>query len=72
MGWRTEEKDKVSGGIEEAETAVEQIFDAGGSVELSPQSAYVRRLQHLLAERYNLASASTGRDPQRRVIFYQP
>ncbi len=72
LGWRTEGKDKVSGGIEEAETAVEQIFNGGGSVELSPQSAYVRRLQHLLAERYNLASASTGRDPQRRVIFYQP
>lgn len=72
LGWRTKEKDKVSGGIEEAETAVEQIFDGGGSVELSPQSAYVRRLQHLLAERYNLSSASTGRDPQRRVIFYQP
>jgi len=71
LGWKTEENDKVSGGIEEAETAVEQIFGSGGSVELSPQSAYVRRLQHLLAERYNLASASTGRDPQRRVIFYQ-
>ena len=41
------------------------------SVELSPQSAYVRRMQHLLAERYNLSSASTGRAPRRRVIIYR-
>ena len=42
------------------------------SVELSPQTSYVRRMQHLLAERYNLATASTGREPQRRVIVFQP
>ena len=42
------------------------------SIELSPQSSYIRRLQHVLAQRYNLASASTGRDPQRRVVIFNP
>jgi len=42
------------------------------SVELSPQSAYIRRLQHLIAERNALSSQSTGKDPNRRVRIYKP
>ncbi|MFQ5880233.1 MAG: R3H domain-containing nucleic acid-binding protein [Dehalococcoidia bacterium] len=30
----------------------------------------MRRLQHMLAQRYNLASRSYGREPQRRVRIY--
>jgi predicted RNA-binding protein Jag len=41
------------------------------SVQLNPRSSYVRRLQHLMAERSNLASRSTGRDPQRRVEIFR-
>jgi len=40
-------------------------------VELSPQSAYIRRLQHLIAERNNLLSKSSGKDPNRRVRIYK-
>jgi predicted RNA-binding protein Jag len=36
-------------------------------VELSPQSAYIRRLQHQLAEQHSLSSRSTGKEPYRRV-----
>ncbi|MEX2045792.1 MAG: R3H domain-containing nucleic acid-binding protein, partial [Chloroflexota bacterium] len=36
-------------------------------VELQPQSAYVRRLQHELIERASLSSSSTGHEPYRRV-----
>ena len=57
--------------LQEAEEAVQHIMGGEPSVELSPQSAYVRRMQHLLAERYNLSSASTGRAPRRRVIIYR-
>jgi predicted RNA-binding protein Jag len=39
-------------------------------VELPPQSNYVRRLQHRLAERYGLVSHSTGTEPYRRVVIY--
>jgi hypothetical protein len=61
----------VSDGLEEAEEAATKVVDGAASVELEPQSAYIRRLQHQLAERYNLASASTGREPYRRVIIYR-
>ena len=39
-------------------------------VELSPQNAYIRRLQHQMAERANLVSRSRGREPFRRVRLY--
>ena len=40
---------------------------SGNPVELAPQNAYVRRLQHQLAERNNLMSRSRGSEPNRRV-----
>jgi hypothetical protein len=57
--------------IHEAEDAVHQIRDGAGSIELNPQSAYIRRLQHLIAERHDLASKSQGKDPNRRVVIYK-
>jgi predicted RNA-binding protein Jag len=41
------------------------------SIELTAQNAYIRRLQHQLAQRYNLASRSTGREPYRRVRIFR-
>jgi len=55
--------------LQEAQEAAERVLGGVKSVELSPQRAYIRRLQHLLAERYSMASTSSGRDPQRRVTF---
>jgi stage III sporulation protein SpoIIIAA len=57
--------------LDEAEEAVAQVKNGEEAVELSPQGAYVRRLQHLIAERSNLASRSLGRDPERRVRIYK-
>jgi hypothetical protein len=57
--------------IEEAEEAVEQVNESEEPVELSPQSSYVRRLQHLIAQRNDLISHSFGRDPNRRVRIYK-
>ena len=57
--------------LSEAEEAVEQVKEGQEGVALSPQSAYIRRLQHLIAERNNLASQSTGKDPNRRVRIYK-
>jgi stage III sporulation protein SpoIIIAA len=54
----------------EAEEAVGRVRGGENSIELSPQSAYIRRLQHLLAERSHLSSQSTGKDPNRRVRIY--
>jgi len=57
--------------LAEAEAAVEQVKNGQEAVELSPQSAYIRRLQHLIAERNALSSQSTGKDPNRRVRIYK-
>ncbi len=59
--------DSINTAIQEAEEAVDKILDGADSVELSPQSSFIRRLQHLVAERSNLLSRSSGSEPSRRV-----
>jgi len=59
--------DSLKLALGEAEAAVEQVKSGREAVELSPQSAYIRRLQHLIAERNTLSSQSTGKEPNRRV-----
>jgi len=58
--------------LDEAREAIEAV-NAGHSdeVELAPQNAYVRRLQHELVERASLSSRSTGHEPERRVHIYR-
>jgi stage III sporulation protein SpoIIIAA len=59
----------VTYAMQEAEDAITNVLNGGGGeVELSPQNAYIRRLQHQMAQRYNLSSRSHGREPQRRVV----
>ena len=65
-----ENSDPVTAAMQEAEDAISQVLSSSQAVELSPQNAYIRRLQHQLAERYNLASRSEGREPHRRVKIY--
>ncbi|MDD5189735.1 MAG: AAA family ATPase [Dehalococcoidales bacterium] len=57
--------------LDEAKEAVESIKGGTETVELSPQSAYIRRLQHLVAERNGVFSQSTGKDPNRRVRIFR-
>jgi len=57
--------------LSEAEEAVIKVKSGQETVELSPQSAYIRRLQHLIAERNKLSSQSTGKGPNRRVRIYK-
>jgi stage III sporulation protein SpoIIIAA len=59
--------DPVYNAISEAEEAIQTVISQDRPVELSPQRAYIRRLQHELAQRYNLTSRSMGREPERRV-----
>jgi stage III sporulation protein SpoIIIAA len=70
----TEVPQKVSSfeqALGEAREAVEKVLGGEETVELSPQSAYIRRLQHLIAERNALSSQSTGKDPNRRVRIFR-
>ncbi len=59
--------DPVVAALKEAEEAIGQVLNAENAVDLNPQNAYVRRLQHMLAQRYNLASRSLGKEPYRYV-----
>ena len=56
----------------EAEDAIHQVLNKGlTTAELAPANAYVRRLQHQLATRYNLLSRSRGKEPNRRVKIFR-
>jgi len=64
------ELDPVTAALREAEDAVNSISHGGASnVQLAAQNAYIRRLQHEIAERYGLSSTSRGREPFRRVTM---
>ncbi len=56
--------------LREVEEAIGLVHTQSQPVELSPQNAYIRRLQHQMAERANLVSQSRGREPYRRVRLY--
>ena len=58
--------------LREAEEAIERVLAGEESVELMPQSSYVRRLQHQLATENKLISDSTGTEPYRRVRISRP
>jgi len=64
------EIDPREAAMRETEDAIEVVLRSSEPVELSPQNAYIRRLQHQMAERANLVSRSRGREPYRRVRLY--
>ncbi len=63
--------DHVTAAMLEAEEAIGAVIDGSTTVSLTPQDSYVRRLQHELADRYNLSSRSRGKEPFRRVEIYR-
>lgn len=62
-----DEFDIDNAALQEAREAIERVKQTHTPVELSPATPQIRRLQHLLVERYQLASESVGVEPQRRV-----
>jgi hypothetical protein len=64
------EVDPREAALRETEEAIGVVIKRSEAVELSPQNAYIRRLQHQMAERANLVSRSRGREPYRRVRLY--
>jgi stage III sporulation protein SpoIIIAA len=64
------EIDPREAALRETEEAIGAVLNGSDPVELSPQNAYIRRLQHQMAERANLVSRSRGREPYRRVRLY--
>jgi stage III sporulation protein SpoIIIAA len=64
------EIDPREAAMRETEEAIGIVLNNSEPVELSPQNAYIRRLQHQMAERANIVSRSRGREPYRRVRLY--
>ena len=60
--------DPTTAALRETEEAIADVSTRGTpSVELAPQGAYIRRLQHELATRHGLRTVSKGNEPFRRV-----
>ena len=57
--------------MRDTQDAIQRVLQTSKAVELPPQNAYVRRLQHQLAEQFNVGSKSTGREPHRRVKLFK-
>ena len=57
----------VDSALDEALHAIGEVKNGKKEVELSPQNSFIRRLQHILAERHDVTSSSSGREPGRRV-----
>jgi hypothetical protein len=63
--------DPSSVALRETQEAIRKVLSGTRSIELSPQSANIRREQHELARQANLVSHSLGREPYRRVRIYR-
>jgi hypothetical protein len=69
---QSQESTAVVSALSEAEQAIEKVrVGDKDEIELTPQGAYVRHLQHAIADQYGLSSTSTGRDPRRKVVIYR-
>ena len=66
-----QEAPNIEGAMQEAEEAVNRVLGGEMNVKLSPQRSHIRRLQHMLGQRYNVPSTSQGREPDRAVMFYR-
>lgn len=63
--------DPTTTALVETEDAITHVMETAKAVDLAPQTAEIRKLQHQLAERYNLASVSRGKEPFRRVRIFR-
>jgi stage III sporulation protein SpoIIIAA len=61
------EADPSEAALRETAEAIGLVQASGRPMELDPQNAYIRRLQHQMAERNNIMSRSRGTEPNRRV-----
>lgn len=69
---RADDSSVVEEAMLEVEQAITQLMNGERSVvELAPRSSYIRKLQHQMADRYNLRSESRGEDTNRRVKIFR-
>ncbi|MDD4178660.1 MAG: AAA family ATPase [Candidatus Margulisbacteria bacterium] len=69
--FRAEEKGTAEEqAMREVEDAISQVRNIKKSVDLNPQNAYVRRLQHQKVDAAKMHSESVGEEPKRRLRIY--
>jgi len=69
--FRLRQAAQVDQALQEAQKAAEEVLATSRPIELSPQVAPTRRLQHRLAQKYHLHSESVGDEPGRRVRIFK-
>lgn len=62
--------DPFAQAMAETDDAIQRVLSGMHSVELTPQSAFIRRFQHERIRQANLFSRSLGKEPRRRVRVY--
>jgi stage III sporulation protein SpoIIIAA len=62
---------ELDAALEETQQAIQSVLNGARSIDLTPASSYVRRLQHQMARQANLVSHSYGKEPQRRVRIFR-
>ena len=67
VGGRDETEDIA---LREVDEAIVQVKNTKKSVDLNPQNAYIRRLQHQKVDEVGLHSESVGEEPKRRLRIY--
>ena len=65
----TDFKDESELALDEAKAAIAKVMEGAESVELEPQPQNIRKLQHELADSYNLPSKSIGEGDERRLTI---
>ena len=66
----TEEEELYAEAVQDAAEGIERILTGARMVDLSPQSAPARRVQHDMAREENLVSHSYGQEPHRHVRIF--
>ena len=61
----------VEPALQETQDAIDAVLNGERYVELTPATAYIRRLQHQMVRQANLTSHSYGKEPSRRVRIYR-
>jgi stage III sporulation protein SpoIIIAA len=56
--------------LREVDDAIQHVKNTQKSIDLNPQNAYIRRLQHQRVDESNLRSESVGDEPKRRLRIY--
>ena len=68
---RVESKQCLETALEEAHKAAQSILIGEKNIDLATQNAYTRRLQHMIANEYQISSISSGVEPNRHVRLMQ-